>query len=122
MMRYRKLDANGDYTFGNGQLDFYRDEPAAVGQSVMTRLLLWLGEWYLNIDEGTPYMQGILGKYSQSVADTTIQERVLATENVTDILNYESSIEPNKRDLSVTFDLDTAFGPTTVEVANYANY
>jgi hypothetical protein len=122
MMRYRKLDANGDYTFGNGQLDFYRDEPAAVGQSVLTRLLLWLGEWYLNIDSGTPYMQGILGKYSKDVADTTIQERVLATDNVTDILNYESSIEPNKRDMSVSFDLDTAFGPTTVEVTNYANY
>lgn len=121
-MRYRKLTADDDYSFGNSQLDFYRDVPEAVAQSVKTRLLLWLGEWFLNVDEGTPYLQGILGKYSVEVANVTIQDRVLSTTGVVDIQNYESIKDADNRRLSVEFDLDTIYGPTSVEVANYANY
>ena len=121
-MRYRKLSPLGDYTFGNGQLDFYRDEPAAVGQSVKTRLLLWLGEWFLNTDDGTPFMQGILGKHSKNTADVTIQDRVLNTTGVTSIENYASTVDGNSRAMDVQFDLNTIYGPTTVEVSNYANY
>jgi len=121
-MRYRKLSSDGDYTFGNGQLDFYRDVPEAVAQSVRTRLLLWLGEWFLNIDEGTPFMQGILGKYSRANADLTIQDRVLNTIGVTDMQNYVSEVDGNNRLMAAQFDLDTIYGPTPVQVANYANY
>lgn len=128
-MRYRKLDANDDYQFGNSQLDFYINEPAAVGQAVETRLLLWLGEWYLDISAGTPYTQGILGKYSQAVADSTIQQQVLNTTTddgstiaVTGIPKYVSTIDPNTRSMDVEFSVNTIYGPTTVQIANYANY
>lgn len=121
-MRYRKLTSTGDMPFGNQQLDFYRDVPEAVGQAVETRLRLWLGEWYLNILSGTLFMQGILGKKSQTKADVTIQQRVINTQGVTDISNYESSLDANSRALSVKFDIDTQFGPTKVEIANYVNY
>lgn len=121
-MRYRKLTEDGDYSFGNGQLDFWRDVPEAVAQSVKTRLLLWLGEWFLNIEDGTPFMQGILGKYSQNVADVTIQDRILGTTGVTSIQNYESAKDPDRRELSVAVTINTIYGPTDIEVANYANY
>ena len=118
-MRYRQLSPTGDFTFGNGQANFYRDQPEAVGQAVQTRLLLWLGEWFLDTTEGTPYLQSILGKYSQTDADIAIQQRILGTQGVTDIQNYESTIDPNSRSMTVTCDLNTIYGPTTVQVANY---
>lgn len=121
-MRYRKLGPSDDYTFGNGQQDFWRDVPEAVGQSVKTRLLLWLGEWYLNITEGTPYMQGVFGKHSVDVANTTIQDRALRTFGVTKLKNYLAERDPDTRNLSVEFDIDTIYGPTAVEIENYANY
>lgn len=121
-MRYRKLTEDGDYTFGNGQMDFWRDVPEAVGQAVKTRLLLWLGEWFLDIEEGTPFMQGILGKYSITEADVTIQDRALGTQGILDLSNYQSELEPTTRALSAEFDIDTIYGPTAVQVANYANY
>lgn len=121
-MRYRKLSPTGDYQFGNGQLDFWRDQPEAVAQSVRTRLLLWLGEFFLDIREGTPYFQGILGKHSKTEADVTIQDRVLGGQGVVDIQNYASDIDPITRRLTASFDLDTIYGPTAVQVANYANY
>ncbi len=121
-MRYRKLSADGDYTFGNGQLDFFRDVPEAVGQAVATRLKLWLGEWFLDIDEGTLFMQGILGKHSKTNADLTIQNRVLSTQGVLSMQNYVSEIDPENRIMTTRFDLDTIYSPTPIQVANYANY
>lgn len=127
-MRYRKLTSTGDYSFGNGQLDFFIDDPAGVGQAVKTRLLLWLGEWFLNTDDGTPYLQGILGKHSQSLADTTIQDQVVNTTDgqgtiaVTNVANYVSTLNPNTRSMSVSMDIDTIYGPTDIQIENYTNY
>lgn len=121
-MKYRKLSPTGDYSFGGGNLNFYIDVPAAVGQAALTRLKLWLGEWSLDTTQGTPYLDGILGKHSKSDADQTIQTQVLGTENLTGIRKYESIQDTVKRSLSVEVSIDTAFGPTAVTIQNYTNY
>ncbi len=121
-MRYRKLDEDGDYSFGASQLNFYRDVPEAVGQAVQTRLLLWLGEWFLNIDSGTPYMQGILGKHSKEIADTTIQDRIVNTQGLVNIEEYDSVFDGETRGLEVSTTINTLYGPTEIQVQNYNNY
>lgn len=103
-------------------MDFYKDQPEAVGQAAETRLRLWLGEWFLDTEEGTPYMQGVFGKHSQTEADNTIQQRVLGTQGLTDLTNYLSLVNPDTRGMSVTMDIDTIYGPTPVQVENYSNY
>lgn len=121
-MRYRKQTSSGDYIFGGSQLDFYRDVPEAPGQAVKTRLLLWLGEWFLDISDGTQYMLGILGKHSKFEADTTIQQRILGTQGVTQIDNYDSVIDPVTRGMTVTCKISTIYGPTDFEITNYTQY
>lgn len=121
-MIYRKLSSSGDYVFGNSQLDFYRNSPEAVAQSVKTRLQLWINEWFLNVEEGTPFLQGILGKHDKELADAAIQDRVLNTIGVTDIESYESTINPDTRFFQVQFTINTIYGPTSVEIENYGNY
>lgn len=121
-MRYRKLTSDGDYSFGHGQLDFYRDVPEAVGQAVETRLRLWLGEWFLDIEEGTPYFQGVLGKKTLDEADQTIKQRILGTQGMVDIESYASSIDPETRIMTVICTINTIYGQTAVQVANQLNY
>ena len=116
-MRYRKLDENGDYTFGGGQADFFRDSVDAVAQAVKTRLLLWREEWFLDVDEGTPYLQGIIGKHDQTTTDNVIRSRILDTEGVTSIETYESTIDPETRKLSVSVTIDTIYGIKQIQVA-----
>lgn len=113
-MRYRKLDENGDYSFGHGQQDFYVNSPEAVGQSVLTRLKLWQGEWFLDTSIGTPYMTAILGKVPQEIADQAIQKVVLGTTGVLGLASYFSSYDPAKRTLTVSMTLNTEFGTTEV--------
>jgi hypothetical protein len=121
-MRYRKVTDDGDYTFGGGQNDYFRDVPEAVGLACASRLRLWLGEWFLDIEEGTLYLQGVLGKKTKTQADETIQTRALGTQGLTGIPEYESVIDPDTRNMSVEFQIDTIYGPTSVQLENYANY
>lgn len=121
-MRYRKLDANNDYSFGNGQLDFYVNVPDAVGQAVETGLMLWQGEWFLDTTQGTPYIAGVIGKHSQAEADGTIQNQVANTTGVTDISSYQSTLNAASRAMSIQISVDTIYGPTDVQLENYTLY
>lgn len=121
-MRVRKLAANNDFSFGNGQLDYYFNVPAAVGQNVETGLMLWQGEWYLDTSLGTPYVAGVLGKTTQAVADGTIQNQVVNTEGVTDISSYSSSVNDQTRHMDIQVSVDTIYGPTQVQIDNYRLY
>jgi len=117
-MKYRKQDANGDMVFGNGLLDFYIDSPEAVGQSVETRLKLWLGEWFLNVEDGTPYQTNVLGKNKAKSAQIAIRERIFKTAGVTEIVSFDYDINADTRKLSVRATINTIYGQTTVEVNN----
>lgn len=114
-MRYRKLTAAGDYSFGQGLNDFYIDNVNAIAQSIKTRLLLMAGEWFLDFTEGTPYSTQILGKNKQPTYDHAIRQRILGTQGVTEIQEYSSSVE--NRNLTVTAKVNTIYGPVIIEQA-----
>ncbi len=103
-------------------MDFLVNSPAAVAQSVETRLRLWLGEFFGDTSAGTPYPQTILGKHSQAEADASIQNQVTSTDNVIDIQKYESTLDPVTRKLSVKLTIDTAFGATQLDLQNLGNF
>lgn len=113
-MRYRALDADGDFTFGRSEANFLINSPAAVAQSVLTRLRLWQGEWFLDTTEGTPWSQQILGRNTQAIYDLAIRTRVLDTDGVTSIADYSSSLDAAARKLTVTMKINTAFGETSL--------
>ncbi|MDQ8034973.1 hypothetical protein CEG14_15540 [Bordetella genomosp. 1] len=114
-MRYRKLDAQGDYVFGGQQNDFLRDTPLAVGQAVKTRLALWRGEWFLDVREGMPWREEVLGERRTPTHDAAIRQRILATPGVTEIAGYESRLDPESRRLSVRATLNTLYGSAQLE-------
>ena len=110
-MRYRKLDENGDYTFGNGLRDFWHDVPEAPAQAVRTRLSLWEGEWFLDVREGMPWNTRVLGVRTAGTRDATIRRHILGTEGVTEITSYSSALVRDTRAFSVNVSIDTLYGP-----------
>ncbi len=114
-MRYRKLNQNGDMTFGNQQADFHRDSPEAVAQAVWTRLRLWVGEWFIDTSEGTPYQQAALGTNKSATISPAIRQRILETENVTSIESFGLVIDPDNRTASISVVINTAFGATKLQ-------
>jgi hypothetical protein len=126
-MRYRKLDQNGDMTFGHGTGNFWHDVPDAVGQSVQTRLMLFAGEWFLNITEGTPWggfplndqvvLQGrILAEHTQLSRDAAIRDRIISTTGVATLVEYYSTIDAETRAFRVNAVIDTTYGGNIVRL------
>jgi hypothetical protein len=112
-LRYRRLSASGDYVFGRQAGQFHIDSAQAVAQAVRTRLLLEQGEWFLNVLEGTPYLQSILGRHTLATVDRALRARILQTPGVTGIVSYSSSLSA-ARVLTVEARIATRFGPARV--------
>lgn len=111
-MRYRKLDENGDFSAGHGPADFFVDSPEAVGQSVLTRLRLWTGEWFLNTDEGTPYREQVLGVRKRQTAGPALKLRIASTEGVTSVDAFNADYDGDSRHIAVAATISTAYGET----------
>jgi hypothetical protein len=110
-MRYRQLDANGDYTVGK---PFLVNSPETVQQAVLTRLKLWQSEWFVDTSDGTPWIgtstsPGILGKQFGRDPNVHIKQRILATPGVTGITAYSSSYNGVTRKLTITVTIATQF-------------
>lgn len=114
-MRVRKMDTSGDYVFGGSQAAFYKDQPEAVAQICWTRMRLWLGQWYLNTADGTPWNTEILGKYTENKRDPALRKRILTAPGVTGITSYSSSLNRNSRAWSVAGTIETAYGIATFQ-------
>lgn len=114
-MRYRKLDANGDYSFG-GQGEFHVDTPDTVAQAIQTRLNLWTGEWFADLNEGTDFLGKILGYGTNGTRDLVLVERIVGTPGVKSIVEYASAVDTRERSFTVLTRVDTIYGTANVEM------
>ena len=109
-MRYRKLSSDGDYVFGSGKNDFLVNSPETVAQAILTRLKLWLGEWFADTADGTGWNQSIVGKHSKNLYELTLRQRVLETPGVINIMDFQSSLDADARRLTVSMTVNTVYG------------
>jgi hypothetical protein len=114
-MRVRALSSSGDYTFGQGTANFLINTPETVGQEVETRLALIQGEWYLDLTAGTPWNTQILGYNTAPTRDLAIKSVILATQGVQALLSYTSNVNPITRAYTITAEILTIYGTTSVK-------
>ena len=112
-MKYRKLDENGDYVFGNNSHD-YIEKDEAIAQAIKTKLYLFYGEWWEDISLGLPMFQSILGQVSNSNLRQTFillcAEQINLVEGVTSVDSI--SVDISARKLGLTIDVTTENGTT----------
>lgn len=113
-MKVRKLNADGSASFGRGRLDYLSNSPEAVAQNVMTRLKLKTGEWFLEMSDGTPYSDQILGEHTKPLYDAAIRKRILETPGVKEIAEYQSLFNENTRKLNIEATISTDYGEAKV--------
>lgn len=104
------MDSSGDYTFGQSAANYLVDSPEAVGQRVGTRLRLWVGDWFLDLTEGTPYWEQILGHKNIALAGAVLRDRILSTPFAVSVDDYSVIFDETTRDFKVVGKLNTAFG------------
>ena len=98
------LTSSWDLAIENG--DFVHiDEVQSVVQRVTIKLKLWRGEWFLDTDQGTPWIQDILIKQvSESGSAAALRASILEVEDVQAIDKFEFSINNETRDFALTFN------------------
>lgn len=114
-IKYRKLDNNGDYSFGRGLQNFTYGQ-YAVKQAIQTRLKLLQGEWWENTKLGLPLFQKILGQRGTEenlkLADIEIKKIINDTQDVIGIESYDSRFE--NRELLFRAVVNTKYGQIDV--------
>ncbi|MEQ9868715.1 hypothetical protein ABRP77_05375 [Pectobacterium odoriferum] len=113
-MRYRRESEDGDYTFGQGDDTWLINSPEAVAQAVKTRFELWLGQWFLDTAAGTPWIQSVLGKQRPDAYSLAIRQRILETQGVSSISEFNTTVNSATRRVSFTATIETIYGTTTV--------
>ena len=121
-MKYRRLDENGDYSFGNNSLDYIEDNEAII-QAIKTKLYLFYGEWWEDISLGLPMFQSILGQVSNENLRRTVillsAEQIQSVEGVSSVDSIVVGISARK--LTLDIDVTTEYGTsvnTEVELYN----
>lgn len=109
-MRDLALDINHD--LDTGALDLRLINGAEqVRQQLLIKLKLWTGEWFLDTEFGTPYLQSILGKQlTLSGAIAALRKSILEVSGVRSILALTFNYQASARTLTVNFSADTPYG------------
>jgi hypothetical protein len=111
---YLQLDTQNDPLFADGTS---LTNGAAVAQAVLTRLRLFLGEWWENLNLGLPVFQQMLGQLGSQrglrAMQLAIQQNITGfTPYVTAVTNVEVGFINGQ--LSYTANVQTIYGPVTI--------
>jgi len=128
-LRVRSLGPNGDYQIFRGvPAEFLVDSPAAVRQKIQTRLLLFQGEFFVDLGAGTPWLQQILGRHASAppqpgqapstgtVYDMAIKTVIANTPGVSQLVSYSSVLDGSSRALSIEATVMTIFSTTPISI------
>ena len=107
----RALDSNNDLIIESGRLKIVEDAAETL-QHLRTRLQFYLGEWFLDLQSGTPYYQEIFIKPANLASiESIFKLRILNTPGVEKLTEFAMDYEGgSSRLLTINFSAETIYG------------
>lgn len=111
------MDINtNDIVLQNGDIMMI-DNAERCAQQIAITLRFWLGEWFLNTTEGTPYLEYILVKQpNMAHIRQILTEQIQSVEGVKSVTGMELTFDQRERSLLVEYTADTDYGLVTDKV------
>jgi hypothetical protein len=82
-----------------------------VCQQVRTRLLFYLGEWFLDTTVGIPYFQEVFTKPAIiSLVESRLKDEIISTPGVLSLDSFATNFNSTTRALTVSFSATTIYG------------
>lgn len=95
-----------------GRLFLREDKASIVDQRIRTKAFFRKGEWFLNLDAGTPYFEHILDKPTEAVLRAIFTQMFLDTEGVQEVQTLTFDFDRRARKVTVNFRLKLTDGST----------
>lgn len=112
-MQVRRLDDGGDLVTRGRMFQSGRE---AIAQTVVTRLKLFLGEYFRDVTDGTPWFQQILGKPENlNAVEAILRNRIAHSPGVVRLLSFDLQFDLDARALSIQSQVLTAYGEQDVQ-------
>lgn len=97
-----------------------------IVQLARISMLLFLGEWFMNMDIGIPYYDELLGDASKTPgvrerAEAVFAAAILGVPGVVSINQLTVDIDPSGRSMTVTWSAATLFGDTPTDLLEAPN-
>ncbi len=111
MVKTLNINEDGDLTIDkSGSLELANDLEG-LRQKVVQKLQFFLGEWFIDVIDGTPYFQEILTKpIDVGLATSIINARIRTEPEVTGIGSVESTLDPITRKLTYRATIQSVHG------------
>ena len=111
-----QLDASNNYVFVGNRVPII-DGADYVEQKLRTKLRLFLGEWFLDLDKGVPYFQDILKKQtSLRVISGIFKDQILGTPGVIELREFVIDYIDETRDFTLKFTVLSQEGEITINL------
>ena len=93
-----QLNENHDILLVNEDFVLTTTLPTTLAQRLTIKLLTFRGEWYLDVTEGIPYFESILGKNrAKETVDNIFKNAILEDEDVVNITEFSSNISKDRQ-------------------------
>lgn len=90
-MIFRNLDADGDWTFGQG-IQNYVSGNEAIGLNIKTRLLSWLYDCFFDQFAGIDWLTRLGAKNQRNALELDLRRVILQSYGVTAINSFSSTL------------------------------
>jgi len=100
---------NGDIATSGQQ---FITGPDATAQGIYHRLRTFLGEYFLDISDGTPWFDSVLGKAPQDIAEINLKQRILTAPGVVALTDFQFESDRRSRNVRIS--------ATVIDVNNQA--
>jgi len=115
-MKVRRLGEDGDLVT-RGRM--FQSERQAIAQTIVTRLKLFLGEYFRDVTDGTPWFQQILGKPANlNAVEAILRNRIARSPGVVRLLSFDLQFDLNSRALSVQAQVLTVYGEQDIQFSS----
>lgn len=87
------------------------DNAERVAQQILITLRFWYGEWFLNVNEGVPYLEYILiKKPNMAHIRQILTEQIQSVEGVKSVTDMTLEFDQRARTLIVEYSATTDYG------------
>ena len=94
-MRVRITDNNGDWTFGQGQLN-YATKQKAIEYDIVQKIREWFQDCFFALQNGIPWSIRLGSHNQKELLDDDLKEIIRNADGVLEILSFESIVNERR--------------------------